>query len=203
MLFCLLAAFTINHSNEDHHGLHIGDTAKDFSLKNATDNINGIGQNVGFGDYKEAKGFMIIFTCNHCPYSKAYEDRLIELHNKYAEKGYPMIAINSNDAKSHPSDSYKNMKKRAKDKAFPFAYIYDESQEIAKAYGATHTPHGYVLQKEGEAFKVAYIGAIDDSKKADNVENHYMGDAIDALLEGKEVAVKEAKAFGCTIKWKK
>lgn len=178
-----------------HNGYHIGDTARDFSLKNVN------GKMVSLAGIKDAKGYIVIFTCNHCPYAIAYEDRIIALHKKYAKLGYPVVAINPNDKDVQPADSYDNMKKRAKSKKFPFVYLYDDTQEIARAYGATRTPHVFLLDKNRV---VRYIGAIDDNHEdAEAVKTRYLEDAIDALAAGKEVATKETKALGCTIKWRK
>jgi len=178
-----------------HEGYHVGDTARDFNLKNID------GKMVSLEGIKKAKGYIVIFTCNHCPYAVAYEDRIIALHKKYAKQGYPVIAINPNDKDRQPQDSYDNMKKRAKSKKFPFVYLYDETQEIAKAYGATRTPHVYLLDDKRT---VRYIGAIDDNHEdASAVKEKYLENAVDALREGKEVATKETKALGCTIKWRK
>ncbi|MGB0524715.1 MAG: thioredoxin family protein [Flammeovirgaceae bacterium] len=178
-------------------GYSVGDVVEDFSLKNID------GKMVSLASYKKAKGFIVTFTCNHCPYAKLYEDRLIELHNKYASKGYPVVAINPNDVTKQPEDSFENMKKRAKEKGFPFAYLYDETQEIATAYGATRTPHVYILHKDGKELKVKYIGAIDDNpRNADDASEFFVSDAINALLKGKEVKKTHTKAIGCTIKWK-
>ena len=174
-----------------------GSKATDFKLKNVD------GKMVSLADYKDAKGFIVTFTCNHCPFAKAYEDRIIALHNKYAPKGYPVVAINPNDKTIAPEDSYEGMIERAKEKKFPFAYLYDESQEIAKAYGATRTPHMYVLKKEGNELVVKYIGAIDDnSDDASLVTKKYLENALDEIISGKEVTTSTTKAIGCTIKWK-
>lgn len=173
-----------------------GSNARNFKLLNVDGKI------VSTSDYKDAQGFIVTFTCNHCPFSKAYEDRLIGLHNKYASKGYPVIAINSNDKTIAPGDSYEGMVERAKEKKFPFAYLYDESQEIAKAYGATRTPHMFILKKEGNDLVVKYIGAIDDnSDDPSMVTKKYLENAMDEVLAGKEVTTKTTKAIGCTIKW--
>ncbi|MCB0534900.1 MAG: thioredoxin family protein [Saprospiraceae bacterium] len=178
-----------------HDGYHVGDTARDFNLKN----ING--KSVSLAGLKNAEGYIVIFTCNHCPYAKAYEDRIIELHKKYSKLGYPVVAINPNDKDRQPEDSFDNMKKRAKSKKFPFVYLYDETQEIAKAYGATRTPHVYLLDKNRV---VRYIGAIDDNHEdAEAVKEKYLENAIADLRAGKEVSTKETKALGCTIKWRK
>lgn len=178
-------------------GYKVGDTARDFKLKNID------GKMVSLADYEDAKGFIVIFSCNHCPYVKAYESRIVALDKKYADLGYPVIAINANDPEAYPSDNYENMQKNAKEKGFTFPYLVDETQEIAKTYGAQKTPHVYVLKKTGKELKVQYIGAIDDNTESpEKVKTTYVENAVNALLAGKEVPVKETKAIGCTIKWK-
>ncbi|MCS6822267.1 MAG: thioredoxin family protein [Microscillaceae bacterium] len=178
-------------------GYNIGDRVADFNLKNID------GKMISLKSNPNAKGYMVIFTCNHCPYAIAYEDRIIALHNKYAPKGYPVLAINPNDVKKEPSDSFEKMQERAKEKGFPFPYLIDETQEVAKAFGATRTPHVFLLQKKGDDFVVAYIGAIDDSAKdPSKVKEKYLENAVEALLKGKNVPVSTTKAVGCTIKWK-
>lgn len=176
-------------------GYKIGDIATDFSLKNIDDKM------VSLSDYKDAKGFIVIFTCNHCPYSVAYEDRIIALDKNYKTKGYPVIAINPNNPENYPSDDFANMKIRAKEKGFTFPYLFDDGQKIFPQYGATKTPHVFVLEKTDKGNVVQYIGAIDnnyqDTAKADD---KYIHKAVDALLSGKEVPVKETKAIGCSIK---
>lgn len=175
-----------------------GEQVGTFNLKSTG------GKMVSLSDYKTEKGVILIFTCNHCPFSIAYEDRIIDLHQKYAPLGYPVVAINPNDALSYPDDSFENMVKRTQEKKFPFVYLHDESQEIAKAYGATRTPHVYVLQKSGENFKVVYVGAIDDNTDDPKaVKNRYVANAIDQLLSGKNPEPNQTKAIGCSIKWKK
>ena len=133
-------------------GYKVGDKAMDFKLKNVD------GKLVSLADNKAAKGYLVVFTCNHCPYSQAYEQRIIELHKKYAPLGYPVIAINPNDPVSVPEDSFEEMQKRAKANAYPFAYLLDDTQTIARTYGATRTPHVYILTRAGQDLKVAYIG---------------------------------------------
>jgi len=178
-------------------GYKPGDEVKDFKLKNID------GKMVSLGGIKDAKGYIVVFTCNHCPYAKAYEDRIIALHNENAEEGYPVIAINSNDPKAAPEDSWEKMKERAKEKEFPFVYLFDENQEVAKRFGAVRTPHVFLLQKEGGKMKVAYIGAIDDNwEDANAATKHYVQAAIDELKDGKPIAEAQTKAIGCTIKWK-
>jgi peroxiredoxin len=179
-------------------GYQIGDVATDFNLRNVD------GKMVKLADFKKAKGFIVVFTCNHCPFSQAYEQRIINLHNKYAAKGYPVIAINPNDAKREPEDSYAKMQELAKAKKYPFVYLHDENQQIAKTYGATRTPHVYVVQKTKVGNTVQYIGAIDDNYEDEKqVKEKYVEVAVNALLNGKAVAKTNTKAIGCTIKWKK
>ena len=115
---------------------------RDFTLPNAN------GDTLSTKNFGSAKGLIVIFTCNHCPFSVAYEDRIIALHSKYASQGYPVLAINPNDAVQYPDDSYPEMQKRAKDKGFAFGYLHDETQEVAKLWGAERTPHVYIVKKE-------------------------------------------------------
>lgn len=179
------------------NGYEVGDSATDFKLRNVDSKM------VSLADYKNARGFIIIFDCNSCPYSKAYNARIIELNKKYASQGFPVIAINSNDAQIVPEDSFEEMVKEAKKKNYDFPYLVDETQSVAKTYGATNTPHVYVLNKTGNDLKVAYIGAIDDNaRNARDVTKKYVEEAVDALLSGKAVPVLKTKAIGCGIKWK-
>lgn len=179
-------------------GYKIGDSARDFSLKNVD------GKMVSMKDMKNAKGFIVVFTCNHCPFAKAYEKRIMELDKKYSSKNYPVLAINPNDASIVPEDSYENMMKRSAEKGYSFPYLYDQTQEIATAYGATRTPHVFVLQKVDEKYIVKYIGAIDNNtEEPDKADKKYIEDAVDALINGKNVPTPETKAIGCGIKWKK
>jgi peroxiredoxin len=179
-------------------GYQVGDKAKDFKLKNID------GKMVSLADYTTAKGFIIVFTCNHCPFAKAYESRIIDLDKKYASKGFPVIAINPNDPNVEPEDSFDNMVKYAKAKNYPFPYLFDETQENAKAYGATRTPHIYILNKKGNDLTVEYIGAIDDNTDDPSaVKEKYVENAVNELLGGKKVSTKATKAIGCTIKWKR
>lgn len=179
-------------------GYKPGDTAKDFKLKNVN------GKTVSMADYKSAKGFIVVFTCNHCPFAKKYEDRIIALDKKFSSQGYPVIAINPNDPTEYPEDDFENMKKRAQEKEYGFPYLLDETQDIAKTYGATKTPHVYVLQKVGKTQVVKYIGAIDDNTDDEAaVKDKYVENAIANINAGKPVEPSETKAIGCGIKWKK
>ncbi|GGD88672.1 hypothetical protein GCM10011312_10700 [Planktosalinus lacus] len=192
-LFCVFLTITTYSQNST--GYEIGDVATDFSLKNVD------GKMVSLADYTDAKGYIVIFSCNTCPYVVAYEDRMIELHNKYNNKGYPVIAINPNNPELSPGDSFEKMKERSKDKNFPFAYVFDEKQEIFPQYGATRTPHVFLLEKTAKGNVVRYIGAIDDNfKDASAVKETFLENAIDALMNKKEVPVTTTRAIGCTIK---
>lgn len=174
----------------------IGQKVGDFSLKNVD------GKTVSLAEQK-GKGAIVIFTCNHCPFSQAYEDRIIALHNAYAPKGYPVLAINSNDVTKSPDDSFEKMQERAKSKAFPFPYLYDETQNVAKAFGAARTPHVFIVQKDTKDWVLRYIGAIDNNtESAEKADKKYTEDALNALLAGKTPEPAETKAIGCTIKWK-
>ena len=187
-----LSAFTIN---TDSDGYKVGDIATDFSLENID------GKKVSLADYKDAKGFIVIFTCNTCPYAVAYEDRIEALNKKYAEKGYPVIAIMPNNTDVKPGDNMEAMQARAKAKGFTFPYLMDAGQKIYPQYGATKTPHVYILEKTKKGNVVKYIGAIDDNyKDAAAVTETYAEDAVDALLSKEEIKVKETRAIGCSIK---
>jgi peroxiredoxin len=197
-LIVFLAATLLFTSFTKDGGYQVGDKAADFKLKNIDDKL------FALADLKDAKGFIVIFTCNHCPYAVKYEDRIVALNDKYVELGYPVVAINPNDAVAYPADNFENMKKRAKSKSFTFPYLVDETQGIAKIYGASKTPHAFVLRKEGSDLIVKYIGAIDDNTEdASAAKEKYVEQAVDALLEGKTVKTTSTKAIGCGIKWKK
>jgi peroxiredoxin len=178
-------------------GVVVGDLAPSFRLKNVD------GKFVALDDYRTSKGLVVVFTCNHCPYSVKYEDRIIALAAETSRLGFPLIAINPNDPVKVPEDSYENMKVRAKEKGFTFPYIVDETQEVAKQYGAKRTPHVFVLLHNGGAWQVAYVGAIDDNANdPDKVESRFVLDAVKSLASGAKPAVSQTKAIGCTIKWK-
>ncbi|MPT31103.1 MAG: thioredoxin family protein [Chryseobacterium sp.] len=179
-------------------GYKIGDEATDFKLKNVD------GKMVSLSDYKSAKGFIVIFTCNHCPYAKKYEDRIIALDKMYKDKGYPVIAINPNDPAVQPQDGFAEMQTRAKEKGFTFPYLVDEGQKIYPIYGATKTPHVYILKKENGKNIVKYIGTIDNNYENPNdVSDYYVQDAVNLLLKNEPVRTEKTVAIGCTIKVKK
>jgi peroxiredoxin len=182
-------AFTINSEL----GYKVGDTVADFSLKNID------GKMVSLANYENAKGFIIVFTCNTCPYSIAAEDRIIALDKKYKSKGYPVIAINPNDPAARKGDAPEDMIVRAREKGFTFPYLFDDGQKIYPKFGASKTPHVYIISKP--EMKVEYIGAIDNStRNPDAVTEKYAEDAVDALLAGKKPKLTETRAIGCSIK---
>jgi glutathione peroxidase-family protein len=193
----MLAMLLFAMSSNTMPGYSVGDVVADFKLKNV-DN-----KQVSLADYKNGKGAIVIFDCNTCPYSKAYNARIIALNKKYASKGFPVITINANDPDMSPGDSFEEMVSEAKKKNYDFPYLVDETQQVAKSFGATNTPHVFVLKSESNQFKVAYIGAIDNnSRDAASADKKYVEDAVDALLAGKEVSTTKTKAVGCGIKWK-
>ncbi|MEX0314101.1 MAG: thioredoxin family protein [Allomuricauda sp.] len=193
-LVITLGAFSGKLTSE-YEGYGIGDIATDFSLKNVD------GSMVSLSDYNKAKGFLVIFTCNTCPYSVAYEDRINALDAKYKPKGVPVIAINPNNPAKKSGDSFAKMKVRAEQKGFTFPYLLDEGQHIFPQYGAKRTPHVFLLEKTANGNVVKYIGAIDDNyQSAAQVEEKYVENAVDAMLAGKEIKVTETRAIGCTIK---
>jgi len=173
-------------------GLEVGDTAPDFTLKNVD------GEMVSLSDYKKGKGAIVVFTCNTCPYAVMYEDRLNDLQAKYADKGWPVIAINPNDPAARPDDSFEKMQVRAKEKNFEFAYVFDEGQKVYPQFGATRTPHVYLVDND---LKVRYIGSIDNNAQdASAVTETYLEDAIAAIEAGENPDPNFTKAIGCTIK---
>ena len=177
------------------NGYDIGDIATDFNLEN----ING--KFVSLSNFNNAKGFIIVFTCNTCPYAVLYEDRIEALNKKYASQGYPLIAIMPNNVQTKPGDSMKSMKQRAIDKGFTFPYLMDAGQKIYPQYGATKTPHVYILESTTRGPVVRYIGGIDDNyKDATLVKTNYVEDAIEALKKGNLINQTTTKAIGCSIK---
>jgi peroxiredoxin len=172
--------------------LDVGDAAPDWTGIIGTDD-----QEHSLAELKKAKLVVLVFTCNHCPVAKAYEERLVALQKDYQTKGVRVVAVNVNKM---PADRLDKMKERAEEKGFNFAYLYDETQKIGRDYGAVTTPHVFLLDKDR---KIAYMGAIDDNKKAEAVTVHYLRDAADALLAGKEPAEPVTKQFGCGIKYEK
>jgi len=177
---------------EEIGGYKIGEVATDFDLKNVDGTL------FSLADIKDAKGYVVVFTCNECPFAKMYEDRLIELHNKYAPQGYAVVAINPNVSENNEKESFESMQKRAAEKKFPFVYLADEKKEVFPKYGAVRTPHVFLLDSDK---KVQYIGTIDDNaRSAADVKVKYLENAIQALQKGETPEVTFTKAIGCPVK---
>ena len=174
--------------------LPIGEAGPAFALM-GTD-----GKTYSLADYKDKKGVAVIFTCNACPYAKAFEDRINKLAKEYQAKGIAFVAINPNDPGRVPEDSYDNMVKRAKEKGFVFPYVYDSTSEVAAAYGAKVTPHVFLLDANS---KLVYRGRVEDETDAKKAKSRDLKEALNALLAGKPIKMAETKAFGCSIKWRK
>jgi peroxiredoxin len=172
--------------------LKIGDAAPDWNGLVGTDDARH-----GLSDYKSAPIVVVVFTCNHCPVAKAYEERLVALQRDYRDKKVRLVAINVNKI---PQDAPDKMKERARERGFNFPYLYDGTQQSGLAYGAAVTPHVFVLDKDR---KIAYMGAVDDNMKADKVQARYLRDALDSLLAGKRPTIDNTDAVGCSIKYEK
>jgi len=174
--------------------LQIGQSAPDFKLPGVD------GKQYSLANFKDAKLLVIVFSCNHCPYVVGSEQRMIKFANDYAGRGVKMAAINSNETEHHPNDSFDHMVTRAKEKNFPFAYLRDESQDIARAYGALRTPHFYVFDAQR---KLRYTGRMDDNPKLESAaKTHELRDAVDAILAGKKPPIEQTNPLGCNVKWK-
>lgn len=174
--------------------LKIGSALPEFNLP-AVD-----GKNYSHAAFVNNKILVVIFSCNHCPYVQAYEERIKYIKSDFNNKGVQVITISSNDAVKYPEDSFEQMKIRSDEKKFNFLYLYDEDQSVAKAFDATHTPEVFVFD---ESRNLAYHGKIDDNwQEPEKVKRRYLRDALDEILEGKTVSVPETYSIGCTIKWK-
>ena len=174
------------------HTLSLGAPAPGFDLPGVD------GRKYTLDSFKDKQVLVVIFSCNHCPYVKAYEDRMVSIQRDYAGKGVQFVVINSNDDKAYPDDSFPEMVKRAREKGFNFPYVRDESQKVVEAYGGVCTPHVFAFDG---GRRLRYRGRIDDSKEAAKVTVHDLRNALDDLLAGKEVRVPDTKPFGCSIKW--
>jgi peroxiredoxin len=156
------------------------------------------GRQYRLDQYAEAPVLVVLFTCNHCPYAQAWEERLIQIQRDYADRGVAFVAISANDPVKYPADSFEAMRERARAHAYPFPYLQDLPQTIARAYGAERTPEVFVFDS---ARRLAYHGAPDDNREAEQVRQHYLRDAIEAALAGRPAPVAETPPVGCTIKW--
>ena len=196
LLALLLGAFALPAlAQRPASGYTLGDVAASFALTNV-DN-----RTISLADYTNQRGVIVIFTSNHCPFSKAYEDRIIALDRKFGPQGFPVIALLSSDATLYEEDSFERMQVRARTKNYTFPYLYDKGQAVAKTFGATRTPQVYVLKRVGDRFTVEYIGSVDDSPQdAVNIRRAYVDEAVTSVLAGKPVVTPLTKAIGCAIK---
>jgi peroxiredoxin len=172
--------------------LSLGSPAPNFGLSGVD------GKKYSLDSFSKSSVLVVVFSCNHCPYAVAYEDRMIAIQRDYAAKGVQLVAINSNDDKAYPEDGYPQMVRRAKEKGFNFPYIRDPDQKAAEEYGAVCTPHVFAFDKER---KLRYRGRIDDSKDPAGVRSHDLRNALDDLAAGKTPRAADTRPFGCSIKW--
>jgi len=171
----------------------LAQTAPQFTLPGVD------GSDHSLDDYRDAQVLVLVQSCNHCPYVQAWEGRLDAVARDYADRGVRVAAISSNDAASHPEDSFDQMQRRARERGFAFDYLYDESQDVAHALGSERTPEVFVY--DGDR-RLAYHGAIDDSRDETAVTTQYLRDALDAVLAGEAPAVADTAPVGCTVKWR-
>lgn len=196
LTLCSLAALSITTAVASADELALGATAPmaDTKLKNVN------GKEVSIASVKGSKGTLVIFTCNHCPWAKAWEGRIAELSNTYSKKGIGVVLINANDPAAYPEDDFDGNVAKAKQLKLNVPYAVDATSDVARAFGATKTPEVYLFDKPG---KLVYHGAVDDNaKEADKVTARYLKDALDAVVAGKPVPLAETKALGCTIKYR-
>lgn len=174
--------------------LKVGDKAISFNLVGVDDKEHSL------DEYAGKSVVVVIFSCNHCPYVRAWEDRMVKIQGDYSSKGVQFIAINANSAEKSPDDSFPRMKERAREKHFNFPYLHDETQDVARKYGAQRTPEVFLFDRNRV---LCYHGAIDDNYDDPNaVKTHYLRDALDAVLAGKPVETVDIAPIGCTVKWK-
>jgi peroxiredoxin len=175
--------------------LEIGQKGPDFTLPGVDGHTHTLSSLI-----ESNRAVAVIFSCNHCPYVRAWEGRMVQIQRDYQDKNVALIAVNANDTVKYPDDDFDHMKQRAKQEGFNFLYVRDDSQKVARDYGATHTPHVFLLDSSGI---LRYRGAIDDNHDdPDAVQRTYLRDALDAVLGGKTPEITETQAVGCTVKWK-
>ena len=200
--FALTAALAVQAQTPVAKGYAVGDAVAEFQVRNI-DN-----QFVNLANYASQKGVVVVFMANHCPFSKAYEDRLMAIHNKFAAQGYPVLAVQASDVTIYPEDAYEVVQSRSRERGFVFPYTIDESQSVARAFGATRTPQAFVLTRTGTParggkFVVQYMGAIDDNPQdAAGVQKRYLDDALVSLTTGRAILTNTTRPIGCAVKWK-
>lgn len=194
LLFLIPLLYIYSFQTPDKKGYEIGGVVSDFSLMNVN------GKKVSMSDYKDAEGFILVFTCNTCPCSQANENRLNKLNEKFSGSGYYVIAINSNDPEVSPKDSFEKMKLRAEKESFNYPYLDDGKQKICAKYGALKTPEVFILKKENNKLILRYRGVIDDNVLyEEKVKEHFVEDAVIALIKGEKLKKTTTKAHGCRI----
>lgn len=192
-----IASLTVQAQTPVAKGYAIGDAVAEFQVRNV-DN-----QFVKLTDYKAQKGVVVVFMANHCPFSKAYEDRLMAIHNRFSMQGYPVLAVQTSDVTIYPEDAYEVVQSRSRERGFPFPYTIDETQSVARAFGATRTPQVFVLTRTGSKFVVQYVGAIDDNPQdAAGVQKHYLDEVLLSLTTGRVLQTTTTRPIGCAVKWK-
>jgi peroxiredoxin len=197
IILLIMLAFSAFLSQAQNATLKAGDTAPDFKLKNVD------GKEVSFASFPKAKGYIVVFTCNTCPYAIGYEQRIIDLDNKFRPQGYPVIAINPNDPEASKADTYEKMQELARSKKYPFPYLFDAGQKITDQYGAKRTPHLFIVSKTAKGNVVEYVGAIDNDPEGNNAQKtKYAEDVIAALKSNQKPAITQTKEIGCTVKRK-
>ncbi|OXA80953.1 Peroxiredoxin [Flavobacterium aquidurense] len=197
IILLVMLAFSAFLAQAQNATLKAGDTAPDFKLKNVD------GKDISFASFPKAKGYIVIFTCNTCPYAVGYEQRIIDLDNKFRPQGYPVIAINPNDPEASKADTYEKMQELAKSKKYPFPYLFDAGQKITDQYGAKHTPHLFIVSKTAKGNVVEYVGAIDNDPEGNNAQKtKYAEDVIASLKSNQKPAITQTKEIGCTVKRK-
>ncbi|PTT02010.1 thioredoxin family protein [Flavobacterium sp. HMWF030] len=197
IILLLVLAFSAFIAQAQTATLKAGDTAPDFKLKNVNN------KEVSFASFPKAKGFIVVFTCNTCPYAVGYEQRIIDLDKKFSSQGYPVIAINPNDPEASKADAFDKMQDLAKQKKYPFPYLFDAGQKVTDAYGAKHTPHIFIVSKTSKGNVIEYVGAIDNDPEGTKAEKiKYAEDAIAALKSNQKPAVTQTKEIGCSVKRK-
>ena len=173
--------------------LAMGSTAPGFDLPGVD------GQQRSLDDYGDAAALAVVWSCNHCPYVQAWEDRMMDLQRDYGDRGFRMVAISSNDAERYPADSFEAMRERAQERGFNFDYLFDEDQSAARVYGSERTPEVFLFDRDR---RLVYHGAIDDSRDEYAVSESYLRDAIDAVLDGRDPQRSDTPPVGCSIKWR-
>ena len=196
-LFLITLSATGFTKDPEKSGSKIGIVINDFSLR-STDNSF-----VSLNKFPDAKGFIVVFTCNHCPFAKLYSQRFNDLNTKYKKSGVPFLAINSMDTAMYDEERFELLQEKAKTDQFNFPYLMDADQSVGKNFNAEHTPHAFVIWRENNNWVVKYSGAIDDNGEHPELATSLIGNAVDNLLAGKPVASPETQSFGCRIYYRK